>query len=483
VPAPHVHHTHPDAINVLAGEADGERLVRECFGDAAAWIPYIRPGFTLSRQVGEVVRANPALELVVLAKHGLVAWGDSAEQAYHRTIHATNTAARFVNARTRGTQRFGGPATTAVAVGSEEARASLLHGLLPGIRGALSSERAKLLTVDTSPRTVELASSAEAEALVSVGAPCPDHLAHTKRVPLWIPYDPGADDAHALRERITERAEAYRHEYRAYVQRHADASVVPGDPDARVVLIQHLGMVTAGTTVKAARLSRDLYHRAIEVMAGAHALGEFVSLSAQESFAIEYWPLVLYKLSLAPPPGQLQGQVAFVARAAGEIGKAIAERLAAAGACVVGFDLDADETAEALAGLGDSALAVGGDVTDQASVRAAFAAAIGRFGGVDVVVSDAASITHFASVVRSEESTGVLLEVAGVRRSSIRLRRRSRRARRPFRSIRRFPSQPSSRSGSRGCAGRRRRIARKRRGDRLISWWRDWSGAPQTTGR
>ena len=95
VPAPHVHHTHPDGINVLAGTADGERLVRECFGDEAAWIPYIRPGFTLSKQVGEAARANPDLKLVVLAKHGLVVWGDTAEEAYRRTIEVDQPGGRL----------------------------------------------------------------------------------------------------------------------------------------------------------------------------------------------------------------------------------------------------------------------------------------------------------------------------------------------------------------------------------------------------
>ena len=110
VPAPHVHHTHPDGINVLACARDGERLVAECFGDEVAWIPYIRPGFTLAKQVGTAVRENPRLRLVVLAKHGLVVWGDSAEEAYRRTIDVINRAGEFVGARASGGPRFDGQA-------------------------------------------------------------------------------------------------------------------------------------------------------------------------------------------------------------------------------------------------------------------------------------------------------------------------------------------------------------------------------------
>jgi rhamnulose-1-phosphate aldolase/alcohol dehydrogenase len=363
VPAKHVHHTHPDGINVLAGTRDGERLVAECFGDAAAWIPYIRPGFTLAKQVGTAVRENPDLELVVLAKHGLVVWGDTAEEGYKRTIDVINRAIEFANERLG--KESGG-----------EAVEFDLRPLLPALRGAVSSERSKLLVVDTSPRVREFVSSPVAPELVTVGAACPDHLVHTKRLPLWIPFDPDPD---VLIERIRERAAAYRDDYRAY----GDA-----DPDARVVLIQNVGLVGVGPTTKAATLSRDLYHRAIQVMTGAHALGGFVSLDERESHAVEYWPLELYKLSLAPPPGELQGKVALVTGAEGGIGRAIVESLESAGASVVGFDLADDAS-------------VVGDVTSEEDVRAAFDRAVTDFGGVDIVVSNAG----IASSAPIEETT------------------------------------------------------------------------------
>lgn len=387
IPAAHVHHTHPDAINALAGAREGELLVAECFAGTAAWVPYVRPGFELARRVGGLVRANPRLRLVVLAKHGLVTWGDSAEESYRTTIEVTNAAAEFINAHGAG-ERFGPRAASNGRLEDGE-RAALLRAVLPAVRGAVGSERSKICVLDESAQALRFLDSRDAQTVASTGAACPDHLVHTKRIPLWVPFNPEVDDAATLSARIRELADRFRADYAGYFGRHSADGDRPADPDPRVVAIEHLGLVGVGTSVRAAHLSRDLYRRAIEVMGGAHAVGGFVSLSEAESFAVEYWPLELYKLSLTPPPGELQGKVALVTGAGGGIGRAVVEKLSAAGACVVAFDIDGEGALDTVAHLGAAGVAVQGDVTTEAGVQAAFAGAIEAFGGVDIVVSNA----------------------------------------------------------------------------------------------
>jgi rhamnose utilization protein RhaD (predicted bifunctional aldolase and dehydrogenase)/NAD(P)-dependent dehydrogenase (short-subunit alcohol dehydrogenase family) len=363
-PAPHVDHSHPDAIGALVGAIDGERLAQECFGGDAVWIEYIRPGFALSKLVADAVAENPAAKLVLLAKHGLVTWGATAAECYATTLDVINRAAAFVWDRSLDAP-FGGPLRAPV---DDERRSALLAEVLPALRGALAVDGPRVLQVDLSPAVLEFVCGRDARELSQVGAACPDHLVHTKRRPAWIAFDPEHDDAAVLRERLIEQVHAFHAREHEYFERYAGEGDTLLDPSPRVVLIEGVGLVSAGRTLKAARLSRDLYHRAIAVMRGAAALGGFVSLSDEESFAIEYWPLELYKLSLAPPPREFQGVVALITGGAGGIGSAAAHAFAAEGGCVVVADIDGEGAVKDAAAIGDAAVA---------------------FGGVDVVISNA----------------------------------------------------------------------------------------------
>ncbi|BBL79160.1 putative oxidoreductase YuxG [Rubrobacter xylanophilus] len=391
IPHPHVDHTHPDAVNMLCCAANGEELARECFGEEALWIPYLRPGFALSKRVAGAVRNNPRARFVLLAKHGLVTWGETGEESYARTVEAVNRAAEFVSRRASGGGPFGG---RRLDPPPEERRRELLAEVLPALRGELSSRGGpKILRVDTSQGVTDFVCGRDSAELSQVGAACPDHLVNTKVRPLWVDFDPSGEGPAELEERLREGVRRYREEYEEYFRRNR-ARVGQGDeqmhdPNPRVILISGVGLVAAGKDLKSASLSRDLYHRAMAVIRGASSVDRFVSLSEEESYAVEYWPLELYKLTLAPPPKELAGRVALVTGGAGGIGGAVARRLHEAGACVVVADLDGEGAAEVASPLGPEGLAVRADVTSEAEVARAFRTATLAYGGVDIVVSNA----------------------------------------------------------------------------------------------
>ncbi|HVD35647.1 MAG TPA: bifunctional aldolase/short-chain dehydrogenase, partial [Rubrobacter sp.] len=389
VPYAQVDHTHPDAINMICCAEGGEELAAECFGDEAVWIPYIRPGFTLSKQVGEAVKNNPTAKFILLAKHGLVTWGETHEESYSRTIEAINRAAEFV--ASRAGEPFGG---RKVESPEPDRREELLAEILPALRGALSSgpdeSSHKILRSDhTSEDVLQFVCGRDSKELSQVGAACPDHLVRTKVRPLWVDFDPEKEGAEELKERLREGVVRYREDYEAYFSRHEEADEEMFDPNPRVVMIGGLGLVAAAKNAKEANLSRDFAYRAIAVMRGAHALGGYVSLTEEESYAVEYWPLELYKLTLAPPPDELAGRVAFVTGGAGGIGSAVARSLASRGACVVVCDFDEEGAGDVAGSLPEPGFPARADVTDEGEVARAYRHAVLEYGGVDVVVSNA----------------------------------------------------------------------------------------------
>jgi rhamnulose-1-phosphate aldolase/alcohol dehydrogenase len=389
VPYAQVDHTHPDAINMICCSEGGEALARECFGEEAVWIPYIRPGFTLSKQVGEAVKNNPNARFILLAKHGLVTWGDTHEESYDRTIEAINRAAEFVAGRSG--EPFGGQKIEPLA---PEKRESLLAEVLPALRGVLSSgseeSSHKILRTDhTSEEVLTFVCGRDSKELSQVGAACPDHLVRTKVRPLWIDFDPESEGSEELKAKLREGVARYREDYKAYFSRHEEADEEMFDPNPRVVFIAGVGLVAVAKNAKEANLSRDFAYRAINVMHGAHALGGYVSLTEEESYAVEYWPLELYKLTLAPPPDELAGRIAFVTGGAGGIGSAVARSLASKGACVVVCDLDEKGAKEVADDLPEPGISARADVTNEEEVDRAYRRAVLEYGGVDVVVSNA----------------------------------------------------------------------------------------------
>jgi rhamnulose-1-phosphate aldolase/alcohol dehydrogenase len=389
IDADHVDHLHPDSGIALATSADGEALTRQCFGDRVAWVDWRRPGFQLGLDMAEIRRANPAAIGAILGGHGITAWGNTSEECEARSLEIIRTAERFIADNGR-TDPFGSPIQGYERI-PEADRHARAAALLPVIRGLASTDRPQVGHYTDTDVVLDFVARSEHPRLAALGTSCPDHFLRTKVRPMVLDLPPTAELADVF-VRLRELHEAYREDYRAYYERHAAPESPPmRGADPAIVLVPGIGMFSFGVNKQTARVAGEFYVNAINVMRGAEALSTYAPISESEKFRIEYWALEEAKLARMPAPKPLAARVALVTGAGSGIGKAIAHRLAAEGACVVVADIDAG-SAEAVArelGDTDTAVSVVADVTDEGQILAAFQQAVLAFGGVDLVVNNA----------------------------------------------------------------------------------------------
>lgn len=391
LPFPHVDHTHPDAILAFGNAENGEELAKRVFGDRIVWVPYVRPGFPLAKAVAKLVKENPKAEAAILQKHGLVTWGETHKESYLNTLTVVNQAQRAVDEALRGKRVFGGLKFEPL---DKEKREAVMTELLPVLRGAVSKRKRVILHYDDSEPVLEFVSSQDAPKVSVIGSACPDHLVHTKHYPAWIDFELDGIDLAKLKQKIRERSEEFAKRYETYYRENAERTKTSEpmmDPYQRITLFPALGLVATGKDKFTAKMSAEIFHRAIEVMKGASAIDHYTSLTDAEAFAVEYWPLELYKLRIAPPERELARRIAVITGGAGGIGHAIAQRLAEEGAHVVIADLDEkgaqEVAAEIVAKRGEgAALGIGVDVTDEMNVRNLFKRTVLTYGGLDILV-------------------------------------------------------------------------------------------------
>ncbi|HYV20736.1 MAG TPA: bifunctional rhamnulose-1-phosphate aldolase/short-chain dehydrogenase [Verrucomicrobiae bacterium] len=420
VPHEHVDHTHADAILALADQQDARRHVEAALGTDAVFIPYRRPGFLLSKEVGEAVRSAPKARCAVLERHGLIAWGQTARQSYEATIGILARAEEYARDRAQGRVVLGPlvhpPLEAAV-------RRRLAARLLPRLRGALAraalpaaagaagaaADTRVILRHDDDPDLLDFVGREGAAAVALAGPATPDHLMYTRVRPLVVSLHDrpltGEADADRLAEACEREIGKYADWYRLFVRKHGgDESKV--DPRPRLLLVPGLGAITAWKDARHARIVADIARHGAAVMRAASGIGEYRPLLLQDAFDIEFWPLELYRMSLQPKEAELSRRVALVTGAARGIGRGTALRLAAAGCHVAVTDRDGEGARTVAAAIASAhgeerAIACSMDVTDEASVAAGFEAASLAWGGVDVVVSNA-GIAHVSSVERME---------------------------------------------------------------------------------
>jgi rhamnose utilization protein RhaD (predicted bifunctional aldolase and dehydrogenase)/NAD(P)-dependent dehydrogenase (short-subunit alcohol dehydrogenase family) len=388
LPHAFVDHTHATAVLGLVDQDNSRDLCSEVYGKRMGFVRYIMPGFALAKEAAEVFDRDPDVEGLILDKHGLFTFGATAREAYERMIEMV-TLAESRLARNRKAVFVGAPLPD--DPGSLAAIAPILRGAValpdPSVQGAW-----KRLVLDfrTSEAIRNFVNGADVVRYACAGVITPDHTIRTKNWPMIAPA-PDGGSLHDFKQAARVSVAQFVERYSAYFERNnarVGGSKTMLDPAPRVIVVPGLGLFGLGRSKKDARVAADLAEAAVEAITEAEAIGTFSPIGEEDMFDVEYWSLEQAKLGSAKAP-PLAGQIAVITGAAGAIGFATAKAFATAGAEVALLDIDGDAAAAKAKGVAGGALGLACDVTDDASVRAAFDAVCERFGGVDIVVSNA----------------------------------------------------------------------------------------------
>src|ERR1700744_4328446 len=384
-----VDHLHPDAGIAFAAAADGEALTKACFGDRVVWVPWRRPGFQLGLDIAAVQRQHPDAIGVILGGHGITAWGAASDECEARSREITRTAQAYLDEH--GKADPFGPVIEGYEPLPESERRDRAAALAPVIRGLASADRPQVGHFTDAGVVLDFLARARHASLSAMGTSCPDHFLRTKVRPLVLDITPTAP-LEAVVTRLRELHAAYREDYRAYYERHADpSSPAMRGADPATVLVPGVGMFSYGADKQTARVAGEFYVNAINVMRGAESISSYRPIDEAEKFRIEYWELEEAKLRRRPKPQPLPARIALVRGGGSGIGRATARRLAGEGACVVVADRDGETAANVAADIGsaDRAGALTVDVTSEDGIATAIKAAVLAFGGLALVVNNA----------------------------------------------------------------------------------------------
>jgi len=389
VDANHVDHLHPDSGIAFATAKDGEKLSKKAFGDKVVWVPWRRPGFQLGLDIATIKRANPAAIGCILGGHGITAWGGTSAEAQANSLWIIHTAKEYL--AKHGSKAPFGRAVAKNAPLPAAGRRAKAASLAPTIRGLASHDGPMVGHFTDSDAVLDFLASANAPKLAALGTSCPDHFLRTKVKPMLLDL-PANASVEASIARLRELHEQYRADYTAYYEKYATADSPPmRGADPLIVLVPGVGMFSYGANKQTARVAGEFYVNAINVMRGVESISSYDPIPESEKFRIEYWSLEEAKLRRMPKPKSHATRVALVTGAASGIGKAIATRLAADGACVIIADLDLKNAQAAAAEIGNADVAIGVavNVTDADGIARGVQDAVLAFGGIDIVVNNA----------------------------------------------------------------------------------------------
>jgi rhamnose utilization protein RhaD (predicted bifunctional aldolase and dehydrogenase)/NAD(P)-dependent dehydrogenase (short-subunit alcohol dehydrogenase family) len=387
IPHKFVDHTHSTTSIAIADQPDAMALGQQIWGKRVGYVPYIMPGFALAKAAADAFDADPSVEGLLLLKHGLFSFGATAKQSYERMIKLVSEAEAFLASKGKKTL-IQGAALKSVANAGD---------VLPRLRGIFASaaktEKTHGHWIFAERKTDRVMSIVNAKAVADLakrGVATPDHVIRTKAFQLVL----AAPKAGALDEWMKDsaaRLDAYIADYKAMFtkqNKRVKGIKVMLDPLPRVILIPGLGAYGVGKSSGEANIVADVIEAWAESLIDAESIGRFEPIGENDTFDMEYWSLEQAKLGKSSLK-RLAGQIVVVTGAGSGIGAATAKAFAKEGAEVALLDRDLKAASTVASDIGSSAFAVTCDVTQPASVRKAMDAVVARFGGIDIVVSNA----------------------------------------------------------------------------------------------
>ncbi len=380
LPPKYIDHSHANAILSLANQPDGGKLAGEVYGRRVGIVPYMMPGFGLAKKALEVFEVDPCIDGLILLKHGLFTFGETARQSYRRMVELVNMAEERLHQRPKSV-------FAADTIAGEPAQVAQVAPILRGLCAPVDSARKRLiLDFRTGPEILDYVNGADICRYSQIGTVTPDHVIRTKPRPLIVaaPRAGGLDDFH---HGVAAALADYADDYRASLTRHVPGAA-PADAMPRVILAPGLGLFGLGESAADAAIAADIAVTTIDVVTGAEAMGRYESADEADMFAVEQWSLERAKLGEGSG-GALAGHVAVVTGGGGAIGAAIVRAFATEGAAVAVLDLDASIAAGVAQETGNGSYGLACDVTEPDQVAAAFDHVCETFGGVDIVVSNA----------------------------------------------------------------------------------------------
>ncbi len=383
IPHKYVDHTHADAIVAISNSPNGAEILEQLFGAEVLVLPYIMPGFVLAKQVANGTRNVDWSKLkgIVLLHHGIFSFADNAKDSYERMIELVDRAEHYLQRKAPAARlasaSYKPSQDDAVSLSQLRAKAGALFG------GPI------VLSLDSSDPCAGFAALPNVESLATRGPLTPDHTLHTKAFAAI--FDEG------LAQGLDEFSARYAH----YFASHAKDHHVCLDRMPRYGVWRGKGLIYFAANPQKMQIVRDIVTHTIHAIQLSEALGGWKTLPASDLFDVEYWELEQAKLKNQSQRGEFEGKVAVVTGAGSGIGAACVESLLERGAAVIGLDLTSQQS-----NFGESSafLSLCCDVTNTEAIESALMKAALKFGGIDLLISNAGSFPASATLDKVKDA-------------------------------------------------------------------------------